>query len=42
MLIGLVLAHLLIALAAPLLTRWIGQRAFLVAALVPPPVSAGW
>ena len=41
MLIGLVLAHLLIALAAPLLTRWIGQRAFLVAALVPA-AGFGW
>ena len=41
MLIGLVLAHLLIALTAPLLTRWIGQRAFLVAALVPA-AGFGW
>ncbi|MGC3954252.1 MAG: Na+/H+ antiporter subunit A [Propionicimonas sp.] len=41
MLIGLVVAHLLIALAAPLLTRWFGQRAFLVAAIVPA-VAFGW
>ncbi|MGC4152996.1 MAG: Na+/H+ antiporter subunit A [Propionicimonas sp.] len=41
MLIGLVVAHLLIALTAPLLTRWIGQRAFLVAAAVPA-VAFGW
>jgi multicomponent Na+:H+ antiporter subunit A len=40
-LIGLVVAHLLIALTAPLLTRWLGQRAFLVAALVPA-VAFGW
>lgn len=41
MLIGLVAAHLLIALAAALLTRWWGQRAFLVAAAVPA-VAFGW
>lgn len=41
MLIGLVAAHLLIALAAPLLTRWLGQRAFLVAAAFPA-VAFGW
>jgi len=40
-LIGLVVAHLLIALAAPLLTRWLGQRAFLVAAAFPA-VAFGW
>lgn len=41
MLVGLIAAHLLLALAAPLLTRWLGQRAFLVAALVPA-AAFGW
>ncbi len=40
-LLGLVAAHLLLAIAAPLLTRWLGQRAFLAAAVVPA-VAFGW
>ncbi len=40
-LLGLVAAHLVVAIAAPLLTRWLGQRAFLIAAVVPA-VAFGW
>ncbi len=39
--IALVVLHLVVAAAAPLLTRWIGRRAFWVLAL-PPAVTAGW
>ncbi|MDQ7992472.1 MAG: Na+/H+ antiporter subunit A, partial [Propionicimonas sp.] len=41
MLLGLVAAHLLVAIAAPVLTRLLGQRAFWVAAGVPA-VAFGW
>lgn len=41
LMVTLILAHLLMAVAAPILTRWLGQRGFWVAALVPL-LTFGW